>query len=152
MLETVSVLLIFFILVVLGFVFYAKVMRTNIQIEREEATQLIAVEVAERVIFLPELQCGQGAGVIKSGCIDILKMEAAIPIIEQNGIYYHDRLSFSKIVIEEIYPDSNEWKLYNRPLAEFSERMATQVPISLYDPREKTYSFGIMRVDVYSPK
>lgn len=149
MMETIAVLLVFFILVLIGFVFYVRIMHGNIEIEEEEARQLKAVETAQRAMFFPELQCSE-ENIVTSDCIDILKLDAAADIISQNQIYYYDRLGFSKIVINEIYPESNSWILYNKPLVEFEDKITTHLPVSLFYPEERKYSFGIMLVDVYT--
>jgi len=155
MMETIAVLLVFFIMVVIGFVFYVQIIKANIEIEREEARQLQAVEIAQRALFLPELQCSKGKDIIKSDCIDILMLEAFIDsdmdIIGENQLYYHDRLGFSEIIVREVYPDASkpQWVLYDKHLDEFTDKITTHLPVSLKDPKENKYSFGLMQVSVY---
>lgn len=148
MMETIAVLFIFFILVVMGFVFYAKILKGNIEEQKEESIQLNAIEVAQRASSLPELQCSED-NIVSDNCIDILKLEAASGIMQQNDVYYYDRLLFSKITVNEIYPGSNEWALYSRPLDEFSNKITTSIPISLFNPIENKNSFGIMTVELF---
>src|SRR3989338_7745702 len=143
MMETIAVLFIFFILVVIGFVFYAKILKGNLEQQKEESAQLNAIEVAQRASSLPELQCSEG-NIVSDNCIDLLKLEAASQIMQQNDIYYYDRLLFSKITVNEIYPNSNEWALYARPLDEFYSKITTNIPILLFNPIENKNSFGIM--------
>jgi uncharacterized protein (UPF0333 family) len=148
MMETISVLLVFFILILIGFVFYVKIIKGNIEIEKEEKRQLEAIEIAQRVMFFPELQCSE-ENVVRSDCIDILKLNAAADIIRQNQIYYYDRLGFSKVLVNELYPKNRNWILYDKSLVKFKDKITTHLPISIFDPKEKEYSFGIMQVDVY---
>lgn len=148
MMETIAVLLIFFVIVLIGFTFYARVMQGNLEIKQEEARQLKAIEVAQRAMFFPELQCSK-ENIVATDCIDIWKLDAAADIMGQNQIYYHDRLGFSKVVIDEIYPDSNSWVLYDRSLDKFQDKITSHLPISIFHPEEKKYSFGVMEVDVY---
>ena len=148
MMETMAVLLIFFVLLLIGFMFYVKVMKGNIEIEEEEAKQLQAIQVAQRAMFLPEVQCSE-ENVVDPDCIDIFKLDAAADIMGQNQIYYHDRLGFSTIVVNEIYPYSNSWALYNNPMEGFEDKITTDLPISIFDPKEKKRAFGIMQVSVY---
>ena len=148
MMETIAVLFIFFILVVMGFVFYAKILKGNIEEQKEESIQLNAIEVAQRASSLPELQCSED-NIVSDNCIDILKLEAASGIMRQNDVYYYDRLLFSKVTVNEIYPGSNEWELYSRPLDEFSNKITTSIPISLFNPIENKNSFGIMTVELF---
>ena len=148
MMETIAVLFIFFILIVIGFVFYAKILKGNLEQQKEESAQLNAIEVAQRASSLPELQCSEG-NIVSDNCIDLLKLEAASQIMQQNDIYYYDRLLFSKITVNEIYPNSNEWALYTRPLDEFSSKITTNIPILLFNPIENKNSFGIMTVELF---
>ena len=148
MMETIAVLLVFFVLVLIGLVFYSKIMRSNIEIEKEEARQLEAIEVAQRVMFFPELQCIE-ENIVTNNCIDTLKLDAATDIISQNKIYYYDRLGFTKVAVKEIYPDINDWVLYERPLTKFQDKITTNLPVSLFNSKENKYSFGIMQVEVY---
>ncbi len=148
MMETIAVLFIFFVLIILGFVFYAKVLKGNIEIETEESVQLNAIKIAQRASFLPELQCSE-ENIVSDNCIDIIKLEAASAIMEENEIHYYDRLSFSKITIKEVYPDENEWMLYDRPLDDYSNKITTNIPISLLDPILNTNSFGIISVETF---
>ncbi len=153
MMETIAVLLIFFVLVLIGIIFYVNVMKGNLEIEAEEARQLEAIEVAQRAIHLPEVQCSKGMDIVTSDCVDVLMMEAfdSEGIVSKNQLYYHDRLGFSKIVVREIYPNENkpEWVLYNLSLDKFKDKMTTYLPVSLKHSKENKYSFGIMQVDVF---
>jgi len=149
MMETIAVLFIFFVLVLVGFIFYIRIAQGNMEIDKEETRQLKAIEVAQRAMFFPELQCSE-ENIVASDCIDILKLNAAADIISQNQLYYYDRLGFSKIVVTEMYPTSNNWTLYDRSLVKFADKITTHLPISIFDAKEKKYSFGIMKVDVYT--
>jgi len=150
MLETIVVLAVFFILVVFVFIFYSKVFESSIEIENGENAQLNAIKIAQRASFLPELQCSQ-ENVVIGNCIDLLKLGAMPDIIKENEIHYFDRFSFSRITINEIYPDVEEVAiLYDKPLEEYSNKIATNIPITLFNPFESKYSFGVMVVEVYS--
>jgi hypothetical protein len=148
MFETIAVIFIFFILVLLGFVFYANLLRGNIEVEREESIQLNSIEVAQRASFLPELQCSE-ENIVSDNCIDILKLEVAQDIIRDNQFHYYDKLLFSKINIVEIYPENEEWLLYDLSLDEYTSKVVTNIPISLYDPIKNDNRFGVMRVELY---
>ena len=155
MMETIAVLLVFFILILIGFVFYVKIMEGNIEIEKEEIKQLEAVEIAQRAISLPELQCSQGEEIVTRDCIDTLMLDAfkdpSLDLIDKNQVYYHNILGFSEVFIKEIYPNPNKpiLTLYDKHLDEFSDNITTFLPISLKYPKEDKYSFGIVQVNVY---
>lgn len=149
MIETISIILIFFILLLVGYTFYTNIFKGKVDIEKEETIQLKAIAIAQRVSFLPELQCSE-ENIVIDNCIDIYKLIAAADIIKNNEIFYYDKLEFSEIKIREIYPNSNEWDLYERPLTDYTSKISTNIPISLYNPTLKHYSFGIMEVNTFS--
>ena len=148
MMETLAVLLVFFVLIIIGIVFYSKVLGGNLETQKEESIQLSAIKVAQRASTLPELQCSED-NIVSDNCIDIFKLEAASGIIKQNELYYYDRLLFSNVKVNQIYPISREWVLYERPLEEFSNKIVTKIPISLFDPVSNKNSFGIMNVELF---
>tara|TARA_Y100000310_G_C20546348_1_gene745777 strand:- start:591 stop:1067 length:477 start_codon:yes stop_codon:yes gene_type:complete len=148
MFETIVVLFIFFILIILGLVFYAKVFKGNIELQKEESIQLNSIEIAQRASSLPELQCSED-NIVSDNCIDLLKLKAASEIIPENEIFYYDRLLFSKITISKIYPEEKEWLLYDHSLEDFSNKIVTNIPISLFDPVDNKNSFGVMSVELF---
>ena len=147
--ESVAILFIFFILVVFGFVFYMNVMKGAAKVDIEENIQLKAVGIAQKASFLPELQCSQ-ENVRVEDCIDLLKLEAAAGLLEENNVYYYDVFEFSTIRVEEVFPEpGNEWLLYNNTLTEYSNKLSTFIPVSLFNPASKMYDFGVLSVEVY---
>ena len=148
MMETISVLAIFFILVILVFVFYSRVSESNVEIGKEESSQLDAIKIAQKAPNLPELQCSQ-ENIVKDNCIDILKLEVVSEVIKENEIHYFDMFSFSKITIDEIYPSNERWIIYDKSLDEYSHKTVTNIPISLFDPVENKNSFGVMKVETF---
>ena len=149
MLETISVLAIASILILLGLIFYSAVFKSSIEVEKGVSTQLDAIKIAQRSSFLPELQCSQ-ENIIIDNCINILNLEALSEIINENEIYYFDKLSFSRIIVNKIYPGNEEWVLYNRPLEQYSYKSVTNAPILLFDPVEDKNYFGVMNIEVFS--
>ena len=81
MLETIAVLAVFFILVILGFVFYTKMYKSGVEEEKEETIELSAVKIAQRAATLPELQCSEN-DVVRDNCVDRLKLYAAEYIMQ----------------------------------------------------------------------
>ena len=149
MMETIAVLAIFFILVALGLIFYSDVVTRNVAIEKGGYDQLNAIRIVQIASFLPELQCSQ-ENIIFENCINILNLESMPEVINENQIYYFDKFSFSRIIVNEIYPDKEEWVLYNKPLEEYSKKSVTNIPMLLFDPIENRNSFGVMNIEVFS--
>ena len=148
MFESIAILAIFFILILFGFVFYTRVQQSTYKVESEERTILKAIDISQKVLFFPELQCS-GDAIIESDCIDLLKLEAAKSIINDNPGDYFNILGFSNIHVTEIYPKEINYSLYNFQKEVNNGQTSTQFPISLFDARTKDYYFGILYVDIY---
>ena len=151
--ESVAILFIFFVLLVFGFVFYMNVMKGSAKVDIEENIELKAIGIAQRASFLPELQCSE-ENVRVENCIDLLKLEAAADLLRSNNIYYYDIFEFSDIRVDRIFPPPptysiNTWLLYNNTLTDYTSKLSTFIPTSIFDPRTKKYDFGILIVDVY---
>ena len=148
--ESIAILFIFFILVVFGFVFYMNIMKSSAKVEIEENIQLKAIGIAQKASFLPELQCSE-ENVRVEDCIDVLKLEFASGLLEENNIYYYDLFEFSNITVKRIFPPEIEktWHLYNNTLTGYRNKLSTFIPVSLFNPDSKKYDFGILTVEVY---
>ncbi len=144
--ETIAVLFVFFILVVIGFMFYAKVFKGNLETEKDELSQARSVGIAQRIMFLPELQCSED-NVIIDNCIDILKLESAQKLMLDNSLYYYDLLEFSDVDIVQIYPKEISWNIYSRTTEDVKNRFVTNVPISLYNSTTRRFTFGILTIE-----
>ena len=144
--ETIAVLFVFFILVVLGFMFYARVIKGNLETEKEELSQEKSIEVAQRAMFLPEIQCSEN-NIIIDNCIDVLKLDSAKITMHDNSLYYFDLLEYSDINITEIYPAPKKWDIYTKTTGDFKNKYITNIPISLYNSSSRHFSFGILTVE-----
>lgn len=145
--ETMGVIVIFFIIVFIGFIFYGRMVKDDINKERYEASQLRSIAIAQRVMFLPELQCSDDS-LVKENCIDILKLESAITEMGNNKEYYYDLFEFSVVDIARIYPYGKKWPpVYSNRPNDFRSSFNTSVPVSLYDPVAKSYGFGIITIE-----
>ena len=147
--ETIAVLFVFFILIIVGFIFYVKVIKGNIELEKDELSQLRSIGIAQRVMFLPEVQCSED-NIIIDNCIDILKLDSAQKLMRENEVYYYDMLEFSDVSILQIYPIEAKWSIYSRKTDDFRNKFLTNVPISLYDPASRKHGFGILSVETLS--
>ena len=116
---------------------------------KEGNDQLNAIRIVQIASFLPELQCSQ-ENIIVDNCINILNLESMPEIINENQVYYFDKFSFSRIIVNKIYPDKEEWLLYNKPLEEYSKKSVTNIPMLLFDPIENKNYFGVINIEVFS--
>jgi len=150
MFETIAILVVFFILLMFGFTFYTKVQETTSRRAAEEQTTLRAVDISEKVIFLPEIEYYEDNN--PKGGIDILKLNAAAQIINENMQDYFSLFEYSYIYVEEIPLDGatpRKWLLYNFSREEDKGAVSTPFPTILYDPIEDRQAFGVLYVDVY---
>jgi hypothetical protein len=154
--ESIAIIFIFLILIAFGLIFYMNITKGTQAVKKEETAQLQTIETIQKISFLPELQCS-GNSIIKQNCMDIFKLEAAETIIQENQIHYFDLFGNSIISINEIYPISRNWTLYNNSLEELllqnrAELKTTYKPILLYDPIDKLYHFGMLTIGIYFKK
>lgn len=151
--ETIAVLFVFFILIIMGFVFYANVIKGSLVSEKEEVSQFASVGIAQRVMFLPEIQCSED-NIVTDSCIDSLKLRAAEKVMGENKAYYFDLFEYSDINISQIYPqispDGDKINLYSKTLDGFKNKFVTNVPVSLYAPSTRKYSFGVLTIETSS--
>ena len=153
--ESIAIMFIFFLLIIAGFVFYSKIEKRNIEIDNDESADLRAIETAQIVSFLPEIQCIQ-ENVQVYNCFDILKVMAMKDVTENNKMYYYDLLQYSNITIEQIYPNSiSSWNIYNNTKKNWRKKISTQIPVALFNATgngldiKPYYAFGVMYVDVF---
>ena len=148
MFETIAILMVFFILLLFGFMFYTRIIKGTQTEELETSFILNAIEISEKIEFMPEITCSQD-NIPEKGCVDILKLESADAVIDENRLDYFDALGYSKIHITEIYPGSEEWILYDFPKTQDTGKVAIPFPVSIYDPRTDEYAFGALYIDIY---
>jgi len=148
MTESVAILFVFFILLVFGFVFYMNIIKSSAKTEIEENIQLKTIGIAQKASFLPELQCSE-ENVRVENCIDLLKLDAASSLLRDNSIYYYDIFEFSQISVEKVYPGEQSWLLYDNTLGNYTNKLSTFIPVSLFNATSKKYDFGILVVEVY---
>ena len=149
MTETIAILFIFFILLIFGLVFYFQFQKSSIERQKAEILSEKSIDISLRASFLPELVC-RGTPTRKD-CIDLGKLEVAQDKFSNEYLdYYFDMFGFARITVEEIYPGGENWTLYDRALVDYTRFVSTPVPVSLYDPGEDKYSFGVLTIEVYS--
>src|SRR3989338_930658 len=146
MLETIMVLIIFFILLGVGVMFYGRASISSVQTKIKEKAMIKAVESAQASAFLIEIQCSR-LNVREFNCFDMQKIEGFMNLPKEiKNQYYFDIFGYAVINITEIYPGSSSWVIYDNRKGSGRERV--QVPISIYNATSKKNSFGVLTVDV----
>lgn len=157
MMETIAVLLVFLILLVFVMIFYIKMSQSTNTKAKVESANLKAVEIAQFASFMPELQCSS-KNIIEENCFDAVKIGVFrnITINDSRGrvalnTTYFDVFENSRIAIAEVYPNNRSWVIYERrPQAKRLDERTVFIPVSIYDPIETSYSFGMLNVTTYS--
>lgn len=149
--ETIIVLIIFFILLAGAMVFYAKIQTYTLAKKQEELQEQTAITLANRIRHLAEISCTIDGSVVFD-CYDLVKLTALQKIVETSSLYYqlnvfHD----SRVVVTSVYPEQEELVLYDFGSAEEStSALPFRIPVTIYDPRDGTYNFGYMTIEVYA--
>ena len=159
MTETFAILFIFFILIVLSVGFFARFQKIGFERAKAERVDLRAIETAQKVTSLPELQCST-KDIITEACFDLLKLEAfnrlvtADPNVEGD---YHDLFGYSKVEVKRVYPCTDladpltcdSWTLYDNPGEGTS--LFAPIPILLFNATSEMnkFSFGTVEVTYY---
>jgi hypothetical protein len=148
MMETIGVLFVFIIIIAMGFIFYANVLKGGIEITKREHSELQAVELSTRAASLPELQCSED-NIVQENCIDLIKLEVAGSVMQQNYLTYFDLFGYSEITVKEIFPNANNYTIYSNIPSDYKQKLPNFVPIALKDPG-RGQAFGIMNVVLYT--
>jgi hypothetical protein len=155
MVETISILVIFFILLLFGFMFYSQFQKRSLLIQQQEFTAKNAVVKSLKTVYLNEFRCEHTE---QSGrCIDLVKFEKfkdKLATNEDIRAYYSDLFSTSHIYYVDVLTGKNE-TLYDGSVADYS-KTSVQTPILLSDvnhtingERVIWNSFGVLHVDYY---
>jgi len=140
--ETIAVLLVFFIILMFVFIFYISFRSGAIEEKQEEFHSQQAVQIAMEVANLPELECS-GAGIeLGVDCFDKLKIEALSDLmqgsIELRAGIYQEKFGNSKIMIREIYNmgqiKETNWTIYDREPENKKDEFVFQNLVSIHDP------------------
>jgi hypothetical protein len=149
--ETIAIMFVFFILLVVGAVFYMNLQRTSAQQEIATSYQLREVELSQVISFLPEAQCTE-SNVVKASCFDLYKLIALSKIATSpEGIaLYSNEFGTTAIQLIKVYPPGGNWTLYYNPRANFSGAEVMNIPIALYNTTSDKYYFGVLEIRTYT--
>lgn len=147
--ESIFVLIIFFFLLVFGLIFYASFSQTESQQSYEERMKLMALESAQRIQYMPELQCTKGGGYVKSDCVDLYKVESFDKIKGSYKQAYSKYFPNTLVKIKLVYPKNmqKDWVLYNYTSNTSSSGMRYHMPVSLYNATAQEHYFGYVMVE-----
>jgi hypothetical protein len=148
--ETVAIMFVFFILLVVGAVFYMNLQRTSVAQDITAAYELRAVELAQTISFLPEVQCSE-SNVIRQSCFDLYKMIGLSNVSHTQKGYalYENEFGQTKVELIVVYPHNFTFTLYDNVKTNFTSAPVSHIPISLYNASSDQYYFGVLEITVY---
>jgi hypothetical protein len=112
--ETIAVLVVFFILIMVGLVYYTDFRSKSIEEQRTEDKEMEAIEIANRMLMLPEVKCSEYQCIGCTDAIDLMKLDNMVydNYGEQNKGFayknvkdYFEMFGYSTISLTLIYPD-----------------------------------------------
>lgn len=137
MFETIAVVVVFFMLLSIGFIFYEKMQRGNAAQQLREDQNRHAQKIARTTLNMPELQC-----TATSYCFDKKKIEAFEQYYPGVKIAYYELLGKSRITIDNI-------EIYDQSPTGSTSKEEVWLPVALYDPVSDESKFAILTVDLY---
>lgn len=155
MMETTIVLLIFFIMISIGIIFYIIHQKSQIKVKQAEHGGLELVKKSQVLNFMPELQCSSG-GIINNNCYDAIKLAEFLAIYEANKFFFNNYLGYVKIEVTEFDPSPGveviirNWLLYDNSKADFNIMRKLELPVTIYNATADIKTFGIISLEAYS--
>lgn len=150
MFETIAVLLVFFFIMSFALGFYFFISKAGAAREAVRIQQAQAIEAAQRLTTLPELDCVKG-GVGIERCVDELKIAALTKLLEDEDVndYYFNTFGYTKFDIRRVYPSNQTFEVYERPSPQEQGYTFTQIPILMYNAINDSFAFGVVEVSHY---
>ena len=155
MTESVAVLVIFFILLAIGLIFYGNIQRTQVGQEHEEILDKSAVELAQEFTALPELQCTVD-GIVQENCFDMYKAMAFSQQIQDEAFFLPYRRQFgnTKATLAIKYPFEEDIILYDTSIEQARTSISTYLPMQILNSSvgtDKIFAFGYLNITIYNP-
>ncbi len=159
--ETILVIFVFVVIIILGMIAFMNFQKNSI---KNDFVEFQRTRVSSNMITLPgipEFSCTKGG--IRERCVDTLKLIAFKNIAERRKAEIGEKFGNLNITVYKIYPDKNSekcdkdnleecgvWEVYIKKPAKASSKIVQKIPISLYDPKDDSYSIGVMIVEAYN--
>ncbi len=149
MFETLAVLVVFFFFIIFGASFYFKLQENSLQKELDKNTQLQAVQIAQKSVHLPELDCSF-VNVQRENCVDSLKVSAFANLLQDdtNVLEYFKSFGYSSLSVVQVYPSQSTTVVYDHP--KDTSVTVMQIPVLIYVAAQNRYGFGYLEVKTYA--
>ncbi len=154
MVESVFVVIFFFMLLMIGVVFMSKYQKTeNVKITSERDMKR-AVQLAQSFSSIPELSCSIN-NVVEDNCLDLSKLTTMVALNKTDHMYYFDLFKYGSVSVEVLDLDSGDGPRWSEPYIIYNQEKkgadfsTIPLPMTIYDSVNRIYKFGIMSVTFY---
>ncbi len=156
--ESIIVLIIFFIIISFGAIFYARISVEKTSQEKAELKTMDAVKIAQQIAKLPELIC-TNEGITDFDCFDEYKYRsfAIVGALPVHTKYYDTLFPNVKASIVKLYPqEETSITILDTTLKDENEQIVATsssvffIPVTIYNPIYEQSSFGYLKLEVYT--
>ncbi len=157
MAETIAILLVFFVIIGLSLIFYGGFQVGSVREAQKEQFEKEAIRIALIVSHLPEAVCSDNNQVTEN-CFDKLKLDALRNLASPGSgneaafLFYQTDFRDSKVIVQEVFPEMEQYVIYDNAPEEFTEMIPTYIPVTISDPTQPSPSqnaLGMLTVEVY---
>lgn len=151
--ETIFTVIILILLFVFGLVFYSGSRERGTDRQETLLQDLDAIAISKYVGALSELQCSS-LQVRRANCLNMLKLDGFVRFRQERPDlftpYYFTQLGNAMVRVDELYPSTQSWVLYNNTLGETPRRVSSSlIPVSIHNPVLDRHSFAILTLEQY---
>jgi hypothetical protein len=155
--ENVIILFLFFILLAFGVVFFTKVQGAKTEMQVQEDIQGRALQTAQKVTFLPEIQCSKD-NVVTSDCYDLFNLLAMSRLAErgESHTYYASLLGNAIMTVYAVFPinATEPFVIYNNSKENYTSINTAYIPIRVCNfasnTAEDDCTFSVLKSEVYN--
>jgi hypothetical protein len=140
--HTIAILLMFSLILLVFYIFYYNISKQDLEKTSGVTFDALANKIAIRAVGFPPYKCASG------DCIDKYKAISFSELAKDND--YFEIFGFSKIILEEIFPSMDKIIIYENVMEDFRVKKNIRIPVTIYEPVNKTKSFGVLIVEVFS--
>ena len=150
-LESVAVLVVFFILLVIGSSIYFGIQNSRLSKEKLVYENVEALRTLVKLQALPELDCSF-ASAHTINCFDLYKLEAfsSLTKTEHAQEFYYPMFGDATIKVNVLYPFDLNFTIYDIHPVEFKSSVRQIMPVLVYDPVSSKYYFSLSELIKYA--
>jgi len=149
-LESVAVLIVFFILLVIGSSVYFGIQNSRLSKEKIIYENVEALRTLIKLQSLPELDCSF-ASAHTINCFDLYKLEAFSDLAKKESAqeFYYPLFGDATININVLFPVSLNFTIYDIHPVKFKSFIKKVMPVLFYDPVNSRYYFSVSELIKY---